>query len=217
MIRKIELIEKVQDILNGGDQTSDQISRYHNEIISLNISDVYENMLLSMYKQSTVGAANVGAGFLDVYTKSFPNTKVLFDKERCEYYIDTPVKYVQLPQNRGIRWISAMNGDSMPFYALDNNANWALGQLEVGKLNNNPTYYVENGVVWLDLKGEKLSEVMYKIVPVFDNLDDDDLIKEPTIVTKNGLLTITDVVVQRLINKPQQDNVNDGNAQKPGR
>lgn len=217
MIKKIELIEKIQDILNGGDQSADQVSRFHNEIISLNISEVYENMLLTMYKQSVQGIGGAGMGFLDIYTKPFPNTKITFDEDRCAYYIDTPVKYVQLPQNKGVRWISPMDESSPPFYALDNNANWVLGSLEVGLMNTVPTYYVENDRVYIQLKEAKYKEVMYKIVPVFDNLTDDDLIKEPSIVTKNGLLTITDVVVARLLNKPQQDITNDGDAQKPVR
>lgn len=212
MITKRELIEKIQDALAGGEMVADLQSKFHPEIIASHIAEAYDFLLVNAYRQASASVKGKDSSMLDNYTKTFPFVPVQYDSIRDEYFVDLPVPVIVLPDNDGIRMVSYQKDQTKQLVPISNNANFVFSELECGQISEQGTYYVETKKIFTQFVGIPPTHVLLKLVVSFDDLEDDDYIGEPNLVTKSGVLTIYDLVIGRLANKPPEKVVNDNNS-----
>lgn len=208
MPKKIEILEMILHTLNGGDSMSDQQSRYHPAMVNEVIGEAYRNIIAS---NITSGGNKPNNFMLDGFTKTYMDVPVSYDSNREEYYAETPVQILILPFQKGIRFISPMHDQSYQFVPRSNNASVVYEELEVADCDTYPKYYYEDGKVYFKFYGTKFEKVLMKLCPSFQDLEDFDDIEMPTIVTRNGLLTLHDTVVSRFMAMAPQDLTNNAN------
>lgn len=214
MIKKIEIVEKIQSALNGGDDVSDGLSRYHPSDIEANVDEVYADILQNMYSQNMRSKMGFDPMLLDDYTRTYNNIPVQYDEVRCEFYSQLPVTTVSLPFNSSVRFISPQQEQKLQFSPVSNNASVVFSELEVDKVDNVPSFYMESNRVYYSFPVHDYKKVLMKLVPSFSSLLDDDLIPEPSIVGQRGLITIYDIVVARFRNMLPEDLMNDNNSKQ---
>lgn len=212
MITKRELIEKIQDALAGGEMVADLQSRYHPDIIASHVAEAYDFLLVNGYRQSSASVRGKDHSMLDNYTKTFPAVPVEYDSEREENFVDLPVPVVVLPDNDGIRMVAYQKDQTKQLAPISNNANFVFSELECGIISEQGTYYVETNRIYTQFVGIPPKNVLLKLVVSFDDLEDNDYIDEPNLVTKSGVLTIYDIVMGRLSNKSPEKVVDDNNS-----
>ena len=210
MITKAEIISKISDLASGGDSEPDYRSRYHPSDIEAICDEVYTNLIRSTYNPENDEE-------LDVFGKPFLNVPVLFDEARNEFYSDLPCQVVQIPENSGIRLISPMQDQTVQICPIDNNGQFIFSKLESQMFSGVPTYYYEKSgtgsgyKLFYDFRGENYPKLLMKLVSTFESLKYDDEVYEPSLLTKRGLLTMTDIVLQRLRQQPTESMSNDNN------
>jgi hypothetical protein len=224
LIKKNQYIEIVQRRCCGGEPTADLISRYHPKIIEKEIDQVYESLLQSLFVQNIKGG---NFAVLDAYAHPYPNANnpspVLIKKDiyRNEFYCDLPAPVIALNSpgngtgNYGIRIISPTKDQSVQFIPIDNNADVVFSQLEVSIVCTIPSYYVEGSRVFFNFRGQSYEEgdaLLFKIVPTFSSLSDNDYVTMPQFMTKSGMLEVTDMVVERLTGMKPEKVTNDNNS-----
>lgn len=209
MPKKKEIVEIICHTLNGGDSVDDTQSRFHPAMVEENIGDIYKNLISSLVTSSMLGKNDNFQ--LDFYTKTFTDVPVAYDEERCEYYSELPCQIIDLPFQKGVRFISPVQDQSSQFVPRSNNSSVVFDALEVGMVEQLPKYYYENGKVYYKFSGTTYPEVLMKLCPTFFDLDDDDEVAMPAILTKNGVVTLHDLVVNRMRGMAPEDLVNDSN------
>lgn len=222
MLKKEQYIEQLRHRLCGGDPTTDTMGRFHPLIVEKEVDAVYESLLQSLFSQNIKGG---NYSVLDAYTRTFPSKQyptavpVLYDTYRDEYYSELPKPVIVLNSpgdgsgNYGIRLISLTKGQANAFIPIDNNASTVFSGLEVNTVNAIPTYYVEENKVYYNFTGLNVpEEVLMKIVPTFSFLADDDFVTMPEVMTKNGMLTVGDLVFERFMGEQPEKMTNDNNS-----
>lgn len=212
MITKGQFTEQVIHRLCGGDPSAEQLNRFHPNIVDKEIDMAYESILNGLFHNNVRGA---DFSLFDAYTKTYisPRDFVLeFDDDRQEYFFTLPVPPIVInPGNLGIRMICPREDQSDQFAPIDNNALVVFNELEVGSISETSTYYMEGQKAYLNFLGGYTSKMLIKMVPTYSYLEDDDMISIPEMMTKSGMITVEDMVVQRLLGMPPTDLRNDNN------
>lgn len=208
MPKKIEILEKILHVLNGGDSMADQAAVYHPAMVAEMIGESYENIIAANLASPQSKTDNFR---LDNFTKAYTPVPVQYDVLRMEYYSTLPVEILSLPSQKGVRFISPVHDQSYQYIPRSNNASVVYSALEVSEVDDTPKYYVEDGKVFYAFPGVVPTEVLMKLCPAFTALGDNDEIELPTISTRQGLITIYDDVVRRFRTMPPQDLTNNAN------
>lgn len=223
MIKKNQYIETIQRRCCGGEPTADLLSRYHPKLIEKEVDQVYESLLQSLFIQNIKGG---NFAVLDAYTHPYPNANhpspVLIKKDiyRNEFYCDLPAPVIALNSpgngtgNYGIRIICPVESQAVQFIPIDNNADVIFNELEVSMICTIPSYYVEGNRVFFNFRGQPYEEgdaLLFKIVPTFSSLSDNDYVTMPQFMTKNGMLEVADLVFERLTGMPAEKMTNNNN------
>jgi hypothetical protein len=208
MPKKIEILEKILHILNGGDAVSDQQAAFHPAMVAEMIGESYENIIASNLASPSARTDNFR---IDNYTKTYTAVPVGYDNERQEHFSTLPVEILALPFQQGVRFISPIHDQSYQYIPRSNNASAVYSELEVAEVDNVPKFYLENGMIFYKFYGLVPEKVLMKLCPAFVSLDDFDEIEMPTITTREGLITINDDVVRRFRTMPPQDLANNAN------
>jgi len=218
MIKKDQYIEQVRRRLCGGEPVGDLASRYHPLIVEKEIDSAYESLLQSVFGQNIKGG---NFAILDPYTKPF-TVEIQYDSGREEYYslLPKPVIVLNSPLNGGnfgIRIISPIKDQTVQFVPIDNNADVVYGVLEVGIISGIPTYYVEGNSVRYNFRAKNYVEgdkVLMKIIPTFSSLGRDEYVTMPEYMTKSGMLSVSDLVYQRLVGMPPEKMTNNNDPKQ---
>jgi hypothetical protein len=214
-MKKINLIEMVQDFLTGGDAPTDMESQYHPEIIKKYLENAYNQVVYQVWMN---GKKFSDYSQLDVWSKVYECTII---GNAPEGYALLPFAPVQLPNNMGIRQVCSHDDNTNVFAYIEATANVVFAELEVSTLDDTPTFRLEQNNVTTTgshiLRFEQLPinnpidtiDVMM-IVPLEEMGDYDD------IAMPAGMEDIlVKQTVEFLSKKPMQDTVNDGNANRP--
>ena len=203
---KEQLTDLIIDRLAGGDCPQELKGKYHPEIVSKHIGIAMNYLMQNIvYKE----AERYGMGILDAYTKTYKNVEVLFDDDRNEKYSILPCSVIMLPDNRGVRMISAMHDQKNNFIYRNNNDVSIYGQLDVDAISPRARFYVESKNVFYDTHlSSDITLVLMKLIPEFDSLDDNDEVGIPTAYGK----LIFDLVIQSMLGKPLEKMSNDNNS-----
>lgn len=213
-MRKINLIETVQDFLSGGDAPSDIRGKYHPEIIKKWVEMAWNNVVFQTYME---GKMHSDYSVLDAWARNYP--LVITSNT-----VKLPFPPVQLPNNMGIRQVA--NGISNDYdptnvYAFrDTNAEAVFSALEVGNTNisEKPWFYLEinNGsginshVLKLGNVPNTTVGVTVKLIVPLEQIGDYEVISIPG--GKEDMIVKS--VIEILRQKPQEDFINDNNAQQ---
>jgi len=205
-MRKIHLIELVQDYLAGGDAPDDVKGRYHPEIISNLLALGYNSVVMATYLE---GKMHSDYSVLDAWALNH-DVNIVNDRALLPY------PPVQLPNGMGILQVSAGTDLTNTFAYRETNANSVFNALDVGQVSNKPTFYLEKNagteinshVLVLGQVPDGCSAVKVKMIVPFDQVDDFETISVPA--GKEELLI--QAVIGLLREKPGEDTINDNKA-----
>jgi hypothetical protein len=138
---KEQLIDLVVLNLNGGVTTGQSKTKYHPEEVLKYLEIAYDDFILKVCEAAIINHDYSG---LDSFTKPYEDIPVLLDTNRNEYYAVMPVPTVQLPQSLAIRQVSPMKAPDMNFRYTQYTQQVVMGNLDVGQIDTNMKYYVEN-------------------------------------------------------------------------
>lgn len=207
-MRKIELIELVQDYLAGGDAPDDVRGRYHPEIISNMLAMAFNDIIMATYLEAkTYSDYSMLDSWALNYTLNITNSKVTL-----------PYPPVQLPNNMGIRQVSPSDDNTNAFAYRENNANAVFAALEVGSISEKGTFYLEMetttkgnvSVLYLGNVPTGCNSVKVKMIVPFEQMDDYDYVSIPGGKDKQ----LIGNVIEILRSKPPEDIINDNKAEQ---
>lgn len=207
MKRKIEIIETMESMLAGGTMTADQQSRYPRWLVRSMLAVAYDSIISGNFEKGGNGMFRKDQFLLDnyvtVYTpETVPPVVVEYDSVRKKYFSILPKPIIELKNNDGIRLICPVENEAGYGIPVTQLASVIRTALLVSKVNPRFTYKVENDRVYFEFPIVPYTSLMMKLIVRFDDLDDLDVVDEPTIMTKNGIFTIYDYVKQNLITMP---------------
>lgn len=208
-MKKIELINVIQDFLAGGDKSNAEVSRMHPEIIQKYIDMAFDKIVWEDYQMSE---KKQDFSVLDSYLQSFKNVAVLYDSDRDEYYSVLPAPIGNIPLSRSVRLISPMKNQSYAFIYRANNSKTIYDELEVSAVETRPRFYIENDNVYYDnIQYPYISKVLVKMVATLSSLEDDEEVQMPL----GTEYRIFDYVMQYLSKKlATPEDVNNDNSTK---
>jgi hypothetical protein len=158
--------------------TADKEKQYHPLVVEKWLSTAFNTVL---YNLCLAGIRHSDYAQLDPFI--FPyKVGVICDTERNEYYSKLPVSVVALPENRGIYRISPVKDQKFQFIFRENGTSDIYDSLEYSMIRKKPTFYIENSKIFYDNKMTKeLADagVLMKLIPTFDDIDDDEDIPLP--------------------------------------
>ncbi|MBE3087294.1 MAG: hypothetical protein IMZ64_13885 [Bacteroidetes bacterium] len=207
-MRKISLIELVQDFLSGGDAPAEIKGRYHENIIANHIALAYNKIIFQTWLEGKNynDYSALGSWAKNHLLNIVSNTVAL------------PYPPVQLPNNMGILQVAAGTDLNNTFAYRETNANSVFNELEVGSVSTKPTFYLEvnNGaginshVLKLALVPDGVTTVTVKMLVPFDQIDDFETISIPA--GKEDI--ILQYVIELMSKKLPEDKTHDGNPKQ---
>ena len=203
-MKKIELIELVQDFLAGGDAPNEIRGRYHQKVIEKYISMAYNDIVYAVYKDAK---RYHQFDLLDVFTEPY-FVDVQYDSDRAEYYSVLPVAIMQIPDQSAIRQISPTQDQSFSFSYIKNTDKPIWGVLEAGSLAKDvPDYYVEHLKVFYSNfdRYKDITRVLMKLIVPFNDMDWNSEVP----VAAGKEMMIFEMVAKLLLQKPPDDDIND--------
>ncbi|HKJ46407.1 MAG TPA: hypothetical protein VJ945_01285 [Flavobacteriaceae bacterium] len=207
-MRKINLIELVQDYLAGGDVAEDLMGRYHYEIVAGHINTAYNKIVFNTYMEAKTYS---DYSILDAWCKNY--TLTLADVSSNKGRVKLPFPPVQLPNNMGILQVNS-NGNISDAYAYrETNSHAVFSKLEVGSVSTKTFFYLEMNdqdetethVLKFENLPDGITDVDVKMIVPFDRIDDYDTVAMPA--GKEDI--IMEYVIQLMRTKPPEDTIND--------
>ena len=207
-MKKIEILERAEAELAGGNMTADMKSRYPRWLVRQVLSKGYDSILADSYEQYRQGIFAKDQFLLDNYTVTFtpttnPPVVVQYDTERKRYYCDLPKSVLVLRHNEGIRLVCPVENEAGAGIPIQNTASVIRKPLTVSAINPRFTYTLEGTKrIWFTFPIVPYTALMIKMVVPFDELEDFDEVDEPAIMTKNGIYTLYNYVMENLLRMP---------------
>jgi len=204
-MRKQELIDMIESRISGGDTPADVKSTIHGAIIEKHLEAIYNDLIQESYRAAV---AMQDYSELDAYAKNHRGISVQDDTDRNLKYSELPFPPVRLPENLGIRMVYPEDDPTNPFAHVDNNSQAILSTLDVGSVDDVPSFWIEKYAgneyrIYYDDPGTTSTVALLMILPL-NQYDDFDDIPMPS---GKDMMAI-DLVVERLLNKPQEDTFN---------
>ena len=221
-MKKINLVEMVSDYL-ASDQPADMVSQYHPEIIKKYLENAFNQ---AVYQTWFNGKKFSDYSQLDAWTKTYRlelmNAAIVDTLGTGNLRLPFPP--VQLPNNMGIRQVSAYSDESLIFAYLENTAVSIFEELEVSQIDGTPTFRLEQnntltGYETHILKLAKIPMVFYnefpsyfevKMIVPLEAIGDYEDVAMPA--------GMEDMLVKQTIeflrNKPPQDTLPDMNSNR---
>ena len=205
-MKKIHLIELVQDFLAGGDMVADLKGKFHPEIIANHLALAYNQVIMQTYLEAKQYS---DYSILDSWAKNF-TVSIVSGK------VALPFPPVALPNAMGILQVCPSTDLTNAFAYRETNSNAVFAELEVGSVSTRPTFYLEQNagtginshvLILGNVPGGTTSLYVKMIVPLSE-IDDFETVSIPA--GKEKLLV--DTTIELMMSKPPEDKVNDGIA-----
>jgi hypothetical protein len=207
---KRQLIDLLKHRLAGGDCPQEIKGKYHPRIIEKHI-EIVQNYLMKTVAYREAEKEN-DWGLLDSYTKTFVPVDVEWNDTRKEFYSKLPVAVVDLPRNRGIRFISDQENQAVQYLYRDNNSVDIFSNLDIDRVSTKPRWYREKDLIYFSRQlMPTTTAVLMKVIPTFSSLDDNDEAPVPSAYAKS----IFDLVFQSMMGMPPEKMSNDNNSNIP--
>jgi hypothetical protein len=202
---KEQWVSLLVDYMAGGDCPADLRGRYH----PIDVADYFSLLYSSVIFQVHGNAVRYrDYAQFDSYVKAYNNVTVQYDTDRNEYYCLMPAEIISLPENRGIRSISPMKDQSTKFWYSDNNTADIYKELEVNKIINKVSYYVEgNKVYFRNFDTNYINDgLLFKIIVSLNAIADTDEIGLPAQMSGEIFVMLTNLLKSRPAEKQTNDN-----------
>jgi hypothetical protein len=174
-MRKDELIASVQKLIIKQGVTQDSLKSIHPKVVEGEISKAYNTMMKSFYMNDAV-LANAE---LDFYAKKYTE-EVKKDADGF-FYVDLPVKIMELKDNLGIRSLTPKGG-TYQFVRTKENSLARIRHLPVYCCLKDAYYYIDRNRIVLAFPVDEhslIEEVYVKVLPLFEEFLDSDNIEFP--------------------------------------
>jgi len=210
-MKKIEIVEMVLDFLSGGDAPADVRGKYHPAIISNHIASIFKDMVFKAYLDAK---SYSDYSVLDALARKETVDVIDISTEDKTGRCLLPYPPLQLPNNAGIRQVTPSDAPSNAFAFRDNNSNFVFSQLEVGQVSDRPYFMVEinsdvseskSHIIRVGNLPDNCDELSVMMIVPFENLDDYSDVALPP----GGETAIKDGVINLLLNKRNEDEIND--------
>lgn len=216
-MKKIEYIELIQQRVAPGYPNSDLAHLVHPEIISREISSVYEDIVYQSYIQAK---AKYNVSDLDNFGKTFVNVPIVQDATRGVYYAILPKDIIELPDYASIRQVYTNDPDgdeSITMALIPQNATGVFNNLPVSKVDKLPSLYLEiskmdgeesaTKKLVFDTMNKDYTSLNMKLIIPFYEYDDLDHVPVSS-ASKNQILS---TVAATILGEPPQKNSNNNN------
>lgn len=210
-MRKVVIIELVQDFLSGGDAPSDVKGKYHPNIIKEHVHLVWPSVLNKVYKRGLMeGQYDILDPWGRNYGKAIVSGKVALPF--APLHLDDGMGILQVADGMGEDY------DPTNVYApISTTGMGIFGALEAGQTEAVPMYYLEindgNGINSHNLvivnKPTATTAVTVKMVVPLDQIDD----YAPISVPDEMMNIIFQEVVNTLRQKNTEDRITDNNPE----
>lgn len=177
-MNKSQLIELVRRNLQGGDAPISVRKKYDPRLVMLYVEMAYNDLVSLLYDDGIKKGGDFSA--LDNFGKSYKR-QLKYNSDREEYYLDLDMDIVPLPDNQGIRLVSPWLNQANSYDYRDNNAQGVFSLLLNDTVSTRPWFYTELPYIFLGhiptpkgSKTEPTDELMVKVIPPFNKLDDND-------------------------------------------
>jgi len=179
MLSKKEIAETIILQKYGGRPSSD------NGIDVRDVYDVVDMIYAQLVSQEVAMQIRGKSDFTvdSVWSRTFTNSIVLYDKTLEKCYINLPATRVYIDGDKDIRLVSWIQSENMPFSMIDNAALKAQSLLECG-VPKEGTYkfYVDGQRLYFDRMPKRLkgNKILVKMVAGIDGYKPDDKLPVPS-------------------------------------
>lgn len=173
MITKNQIANLIIDLKSGGEVSSS--SKYDVRDV-YHLIDIARDYLIQVdYNRNRAeGDYSINGDFVT----AFKNVEVKIDEERNERFSYLPSRVINLPYNRGLRQVSAMQGQGDAFIISENGAIAIFDKLEAGSISNTICYLEGKKIFYKNIP-ENITKILIKMVASLDNIGEDDPIPIP--------------------------------------
>ena len=162
---KEKLISLVRRRLAGGNITPDLLGKYPNPVIEAYISTVMNSIFFDLFKNNS--------SLLDMFAKNYEASIDEYSSMNT-HYSTLPASIVQLPNNAGIRLITAKQDNSFVIPLVDSRAKASFTHLDVGRLCLDMYAYLTGSEVFYENKRKDINSVLFKLIIPFTGYADTD-------------------------------------------
>ena len=187
MIKK-QLIELIQENINGGSTTVDILKRAHPLVLEKYVDMAFNTIFYNIFRSNPEE--------LDVYGKWYYKQEVKNDTN--VYYCDLPCGVIQLPSNSSsVRRITMTDDEySVVFINVRTSANGVLNRLGTVDRSGAVSYAVSNRITFSDYNEEITHVNIFAITP-FSDMEDTDNIPIPSGKDIEFLQTVIQLMTER--------------------
>jgi hypothetical protein len=166
---KEQFVELVRISLEGGIGSTKEDNRFHPEVLGMHVQMAY-NDVVSQIKDTNI---------LDQFSKTYYPIDVLTDNDTSEKYSTLPAALLNTVMGSGLRMVCALKDSNYMADIRKNNSQWTMGELEVSQYFTKFAGRVDGKRFVYDIIDSDITQVRMKLIPGFQDLDDDDEIYMP--------------------------------------
>lgn len=197
-MRKDELIASVQKLIVRQNPTQDSLKFAHPKVVEGEIAKAYRTLMVQYYSDDE----NLNNAELDFYAKKYRET---IKVENGQFYIDLPVKPIDLRNGLGMRYVKPVGGYA-DFVRMKESELSTIRNLSMYCCMGKAFYYLDGKRIVFDFpvpEHRLVKEVDIKVLPNFNDFDDDDDIQFPS-----GDVAAMQMILEIMGIRPT-DNIND--------
>lgn len=206
MIKKIELIELIQDRLSG-EMSEDSLGSLHEDIVEYNIGRAYNSAMINIYRRQSYN--------IDNYAKRFKGISVTYDSDEELYKSILPANIVQIPRiGGGIVKVQQSKGRGLIFQPVTDTDIELSYDLDVELVDDVIGYtLVGNELTYYNMTSQVASGgVKMDLVIPFEEYGYEDNVPMPS----GSDFDVYSMTVEMLLGKPPADQLNNNQEDNKG-
>jgi hypothetical protein len=199
-MKKKQLVELVQERLNGGSINPDVWKKAHPLVVSKYIGMAFESIFYTIFRTNPEG--------LDLYAKLYEDLEVKQDGKK--YYTELPCSLIQLPNNSSsIKRVTLTDDNiSATFVPLRLLATGAMSRLGTVGRSGSITYDARDKIYFGSNFNPLIKKVNVFAITPFDDVDDD----EEIIIPAGQAGALVDMIIKYFMEvKPSDTATNNNN------
>ena len=208
MSTKAKMAQQVIRRISGGDQPNDsQLDR--REVIRVLCQIINDRVKINFFENYKFGEPGIDGQYIATYK----NVAVSLDADTNEYYSTLPSTYVALPNGRGIRQVSSMKNQRVPFIIRKSGSTGIYNNLPAGKLEGRVGVFPEGNKIIFngDMNRAGVKKVLIKLaVGAPESVGENDELPLDASAEKS----VIDEAIAFFRTPAMQDKINNNNPQQ---
>lgn len=198
---KKQIIELCHIQIAGGDVTAEVLTKYPAQTIEKIAEIIFNDLIVSMYKESP----NYFRNDLSTFVKRYTDIDILTDSTTGEKYIPLPNKLVQLPKDSAIKCVYSHENDDYSLIYRDNKMDGSYKYLMVGTIVAKKSFYILGDRLYLrNMVAGDLTMYIDIVVPFSAYSSTDEIV-----LPYDKETFFVDSVVAKLLGQPMPDQTED--------